>query len=450
MKRNRRKLRSMLSKAFLGAIAILSILPLLLPGSFALAKTNAQEIGGRSKVTPIPVPKTTPKDRPRKRASSPANPTTVGEEDGPPFDWLATSAVILTAADMSLIVADQQPQTRTLMAADEKARKEFAENVRELLAVAEEARSNGVADRPEINRQLALTQAVVIGQNYFASPGSSGTASVSDADINAFFKEPGVEERFNHFINDAKTRNPQMQQIPDEQLKQARHQWGQTMVGERRGVAAGIDQKRRVGLQILLEQARLLASTYAQENLAVKATDAEIDAYIKTHPELDTSKIRAKAEGVLKRARAGEDFAALAKEFSSDPGSKDRGGDLGWFGRGIMVPEFENAAFALQSGQISEVVESKSGFHIIKLEGRRTGNKDGKQEEQIHARHILIAWGTPNQNKFGPSKPPRDQAREAIELEKQKQIIAEIVNRSHVTVADNFEVRRPRPAGRSK
>jgi hypothetical protein len=93
-----------------------------------------------------------------------------------------------------------------------------------------------------------------------------------------------------------------------------------------------------------------------------------------------------------------------------------------------MLPEFENAAFALQSGQISGVVESRDGLYIIKLEGRRTGNKDGKQEEQVHARLILIAW--PNPNKFGFSKPPRDQAREAIELEKQKQIFAEIVNKS--------------------
>jgi hypothetical protein len=448
MKRNRGRLRIVFSTAFLGAIASLFILPQGLPGSFASSKMNAQERGGRSKPTPAPTPKTTLKERPRKRASAPANPQLRAEDDGPPYDWRSTSPVILTASDMSLIVADQQPQARTRLAADEKARKEFAGSIRELLALAEEARSKGVADRPEINRQLALTQAVVVAQNYFESPGSGGTASVSAADIKAFFKEPGVEERFNQFINDAKTRNPQTQQIPNEQLKQARHQWGQTMVGERRGVAAGIEQKRRVGLQVLLEQARLLASTYAQEAPALKATDAEIDAYIKTHPELDTSQIRAKAEGVLRRARAGEDFAALAKEFSSDENFKDRGGDVGWFSRGKMLPEFENAAFALQSGQISGVVESRDGLYIIKLEGRRTGNKDGKQEEQVHARLILIAW--PNPNKFGFSKPPRDQAREAIELEKQKQIFAEIVNRSHVTVADNFEVRRPRPVGRSK
>jgi peptidyl-prolyl cis-trans isomerase C len=75
---------------------------------------------------------------------------------------------------------------------------------------------------------------------------------------------------------------------------------------------------------------------------------------------------RAQAEAVLKRAKAGEDFATLAKEFSKD-GSAAQGGDLNFFDRGKMVPPFEQAAFGMKPGEISGIVESQFGLHIIKV-----------------------------------------------------------------------------------
>jgi peptidyl-prolyl cis-trans isomerase C len=81
--------------------------------------------------------------------------------------------------------------------------------------------------------------------------------------------------------------------------------------------------------------------------------------------------VRQVADSLRARAAAGEDFAALATEYSQDPGSAARGGDLGFFGRGRMVAAFEEAAFALEQGEISEVVESPFGYHVIQLTDRR-------------------------------------------------------------------------------
>ncbi len=91
-------------------------------------------------------------------------------------------------------------------------------------------------------------------------------------------------------------------------------------------------------------------------------------------PELKKVK-REAIERLLARARAGEDFAKLAMEHSDDPVSKVRGGDLGFFPRKAMVAPFDSAAFSLKVGEVSGVVETSYGYHIIKVEARRPGKE---------------------------------------------------------------------------
>jgi hypothetical protein len=87
------------------------------------------------------------------------------------------------------------------------------------------------------------------------------------------------------------------------------------------------------------------------------------------------------AEEIRQRAVEGEDFSELARRYSEDPGSAVRGGDLGWFEPGAMVPQFEEAAFRLQPGEISEVTETLFGLHIIKVDERETPAFDEQRDE---------------------------------------------------------------------
>ncbi len=96
-----------------------------------------------------------------------------------------------------------------------------------------------------------------------------------------------------------------------------------------------------------------------------------------------------KAQMVLDKAKSGEDFASLAKQYSDDPGSGPNGGVLGEFGKGAMVPEFEQAAFALGKGGISGLVKTQFGYHIIKVTDVKKDKKG--QVEKVTASHILIA-----------------------------------------------------------
>jgi peptidyl-prolyl cis-trans isomerase SurA len=102
-------------------------------------------------------------------------------------------------------------------------------------------------------------------------------------------------------------------------------------------------------------------------------------------PKPDTSveaKTRQMMRSILDSIRAGGDFADFAKRYSTDPGSAASGGDLGWEKRGVFVREFEETAFAMKEGDISGIVKTQFGFHIIQLLGRRG--------ESVHARHILM------------------------------------------------------------
>lgn len=134
---------------------------------------------------------------------------------------------------------------------------------------------------------------------------------------------------------------------------------------------------------------QLIVADQAQVGNTIQVSDGQIQAYYNAHrdeyrtpervharhillsitnkPKDEVPKIKAQAEALDKQIKAGADFAELAKKYSQDPGSAQKGGDLGWVSRGQMVKNFEDAVFALKPNEISDVVTTEYGFHIIQV-----------------------------------------------------------------------------------
>jgi peptidyl-prolyl cis-trans isomerase C len=175
---------------------------------------------------------------------------------------------------------------------------------------------------------------------------------------------------------------PQYQQLPDEVLMGALvEQTADQILLAEAARAAGIDQRRAVQL-ILENQARaVLAEAYMERAVEERVTDEAVQQAYEAefasaepveevhaaHILVDTEE---KAQELKAELDAGADFAALAAEHGTD-GTATRGGDLGWFVHEQMVPEFADAAFAMQPGDISGPVQSPFGWHLIKLDERR-------------------------------------------------------------------------------
>jgi peptidyl-prolyl cis-trans isomerase D len=139
-------------------------------------------------------------------------------------------------------------------------------------------------------------------------------------------------------------------------------------IGEKRKIKYALLNVDQVRETITIPEPEIAA--FYQQNIAQYQTPGQVRAshiLFKTEGK-DEKAVQAKAEEVLKLAKApGADFAALARQYSEDESNNANGGDLDYFGRGRMVPEFENTAFAMKNGEISDLVKTSFGFHIIKM-----------------------------------------------------------------------------------
>ena len=387
----------------------------------------------------------------------------------------------VTGEDMQLLLKDASPMQLKSIGSSPEQKKKVAESLRQLLAVASQARKEGVAEQPNVKRELESIRSLITASLYDKKlnkdkPEMPPFSFITEDQVKKFWGENEAEPsglsklfgggdkrrheaEFQQFLDSkiALAREsgkfPKDKELEEEEIKQAKDDFAKVKIYEEEAHAKrnelGEEFQRELELQVGLQQAQFLASTYAQKTLVekIKVSDEDVNNYIASHPEFDTKEERAKAEQVLSRAKAGEDFAQLAKEFSEDPGSKDKGGLY------ESVPvnsgfdkNFESAALALEAGQVTEnLVETPFGYHIIKLEKKGEG-KDAKGEptQTYDVRHILIGTAvTDPENPMARPMPVATKVRTQLEEERQKQVLDEIVKNNPVEVPEDFTVPEP-------
>lgn len=380
----------------------------------------------------------------------------------------------LSKEDMTALLSDANPMQLQQLSSDPEAKKKIAENIKQLLAVASQARKEGLANDENVKRELESIRSIIVASLYDKKinegKGQMPPFSfITEEQVKAFWEDGSNGARrqveFQQFLDSkialAKEtgRFPDDKKLTDEEINQAKDDYAKIKIYEAEAEAKkgelGEEFNRNLELQVKLQQAQFLASRYANKNLAerVKVTDEDIKKYVAEHPDYSTEAKRAEAEQILSRAKAGEDFAKLATEFSQDPGSKDKGGLYENVTKGKMVPEFEAAALAQEPGGIApNLVETDYGYHIIKLEKKGEG-KDaaGQPAPTYDVRHILITTTMKDpKNPMGRETPIKEMVRETLEEEKQKKVLDDIVASNPVEVPEDFEIPKPSEADLEK
>ena len=195
----------------------------------------------------------------------------------------------------------------------------------------------------------------------------------------AFIKPEDLEAKINPDDAEIKAyyeKNKSRYMIPEKRVVE----YGLVDLSKLRQTTQISDDELKLKYQQNIQDYQVPNRVHAQHILfmTVGKTDAEVD------------EIRKKAEDALKQAKKGAKFDELAKKYSEDPGSKDKGGDLGWLVQGQTVPEFEKAAFSLQPGSISDLVKTQYGFHIIKVLEKETAHTKPFDEVKDSIRGPLL------------------------------------------------------------
>lgn len=339
-------------------------------------------------------------------------------------------------------------------------RKQQADNLRDLFAHACDAVKRGIAGEKanavELRNIRSETMAVTYDREISNQKTGVPFSTITDAQVEKFYTVAGNVAQFGEFLETKiallRSSNPGLSdRVPTEdEKKRARELFAKIKISESAFLKSPIVKPKlrsTAELQARLQQAQFLASVSVKGGSRdVLVSNADVDRYIALHPEFDESKKRDVAAKLLARAIAGEDFAALANQYSEDPGNNGsdgtkQGGLYTGIKKGVFVPTFEKAALSVEPGRLyPSLVKSDFGFHIIRLE-KVIG--DGT-ELQYDARHILISTGFKDpENPGGREMPVRAYVKAKLEGEKEAAVMSKVLAANPVVVEEYIPVAKP-------
>ena len=347
-------------------------------------------------------------------------------------------------------IRDINPKVVDRIEAEPDFRKTQEDNLKELFAMACAAAKDGLlqdaTNKAEMENIRAETTAVKFDRLVDKKEGTPPFSSITDEQVDGFYIVRANEKKFDDYLtvkfeiikrNDP---NATIDPVSPDVREEVRKNFARISIRE----AESRTRARKLqpdfwvlnALQVKLQQAQFLARLYADKRAdEILVTNDEIDEYIGQNPEFDSSAQRAKAEQILARAVAGEDFAKLADEFTEDPGNSGPQGKNGGLYKdvplGQMIPEFEQGALALEAGQVApQLVETVYGFHVIKLD------RKGGTPETYDVRHILLATTIKDpEDPNGRDVPVRQFVRQKLEKDKADEFVARLVAENNIYIA---------------
>jgi len=375
----------------------------------------------------------------------------------------------LTAEEINLVLKSEalsDVSGVSVIVENAQTRQVFLKGLREYLALAAEARREGLTEDANFKINLEYKKDKLLADLYKAklSREQGKYYVATEEEINAVWTNAENEKQFNTDMDTfyaiqtavAKERgNPQVfQKLQGGSLIKARENWARTKIlADKAKADTEFMKQPEIQLRLKIVEAGILSADYLRKYWAknIKATSGEIADYLAAHPEYDVKKKQEKAETVLRRAQAGEDFSKLAVEFSEDRATKNKGGLFENVEKDTLWAEVENASLSLENGQIADkLVETNTGYHIVKLENKQIEQaKDGGKTVKYSVRHILLQKNFEDPNNNNPEIPSpfitaEEIAKTEVEKEKRNRFVEDVIGRNQIVLPEDFTVKLPK------